>query len=194
MQRKTWYYEKWGGRQASFYRIWSVKESMLYKDMKSQEMFGPKWVMVHFRVILAIGRNGTKCPNLVETKICQVENICPDIGPTATPMPYLPDVIQLYGLYPGKMWQVFLLSFRSSTLETTQDFLIKLDIKPLMHLLKISIFSLNNDIIRLTKIMNNLLKHLQIRIFKVIFLCLKLVKSFQKKNSMKNIWLGDQLL
>ena len=63
--------------------------------------------MVHFRVILAIGRNGTTCPNLVETKICQVENICPDIGPTATPMPYLPDVIQLYGLYPGKMWQVF---------------------------------------------------------------------------------------
>ena len=83
--------------------------------MKSQEMFGPKWVMVHFRVILAAGRNGTKCPNLVETKICQVETVCPDIGPTATPMPYLPDVIKLYGLYPGKMWQVFFLSFRSST-------------------------------------------------------------------------------
>ena len=67
-------------------------------------MFGPKWVMVHFRVILAAGRNGTKCPNLVETKICQVDTVCPDIGPTATPMPYLPDVIKLYGLYPGKMW------------------------------------------------------------------------------------------
>ena len=25
MQTNTWYYEKWGGRQASFYRIWSVK-------------------------------------------------------------------------------------------------------------------------------------------------------------------------
>ena len=25
MQRKTWYYEKWGGRQASFYQMWSVK-------------------------------------------------------------------------------------------------------------------------------------------------------------------------
>ena len=39
-------------------------------------------------------------------------------------------------------------------IETVQDFLIKLDIKPLMHLLKISIFSLNNVILRLTKIMN----------------------------------------
>ena len=42
----------------------------------------------------------------------------------------------------------------SSTIESVQDFLIKLDIKPLMHLLKISTFSLNNVIIRLTKIMN----------------------------------------
>ena len=34
MQRKTWYYEKWGGRQASFYRIWSVKgeEPLLYAN------------------------------------------------------------------------------------------------------------------------------------------------------------------
>ena len=39
-------------------------------------------------------------------------------------------------------------------LESVQDFLIKLDIKPLMHLLKISTFSLNNVIVRLTKIMN----------------------------------------
>ena len=159
--------------------------------MKSQEIFGPKWVMVHFRVILAIGRNGTTCPNLVETKICQVDKVCPDIGPTATPKPYLPDVIQLYGLYPGKMWQVFLLSFRSSTLETVQDFLIKLDIKPLLI---ISIFSLNNDILRLTKIMNNLVKDLKILTFKVIFKCLKLVESFQKIFSVKNIWLRDQLL
>ena len=37
-------------------------------------------------------------------------------------------------------------------LETVQDVLIKLDIKPLMHLLKIGIFSLNNDILILTKI------------------------------------------
>ena len=63
-----------------------------------------------------------------------------------------------------------------------------------MHLLKISIFSLNSDIIRLTKIMNNLVKDCKIRTFKVIFQCLKLVESFRKKNSVKNIWLGDQLL
>ena len=44
--------------------------------------------------------------------------------------------------------------FAICTLETLQDFWIKLDIKPLMHLLKISIFSLNNVSLRLTKIMN----------------------------------------
>ena len=79
-------------------------------------------------------------------------------------------------------------------LETVQDFLIKLDIKPLMHLLKISIFSLNKDIVRLPKIMNNLIKDCKIRTFKVIFQCLKLVESFQTFFSVKNIWLGDQLL
>ena len=71
--------------------------------------------------------------------------------------------------------------FLGCKLETVQDFLIKLDIKPLMYLLKISIFSLNNEIVRLTKIMNNLVKDLKILRFKVIFQCLKLVKSFQKK-------------
>ena len=72
-------------------------------------------------------------------------------------------------------------------LETTQDFLIKLGIKPLMHLLEISIFLL-------TKIMNNLVKDLKILSFKVIFKCLKLVESFQKKFSVKNIGLEDQLI
>ena len=38
----------------------------------------------------------------------------------------------------------------SAPLETVQDFLIK----PIMYLLEISIFSLNNVILRLTKIMN----------------------------------------
>ena len=42
-------------------------------------------------------------------------------------------------------------------------------------------FSLNNDLVRLTKITNNLVKDLIILSFKVIFKCLKLVKSFQKK-------------
>jgi hypothetical protein len=45
----------------------------------------------------------------------------------------------------------------SYSLETVQDFLIKLGIKPLLYLLEISTFSLNNDIVRLTKIMNKLL-------------------------------------
>ena len=42
----------------------------------------------------------------------------------------------------------------SCALESIQDFLIKLGIKPLMNLLEISNLSLNNVIIRLTKIMN----------------------------------------
>ena len=66
-----------------------------------------------------------------------------------------------------------------SVLESFQDFLFELDMKPCMHLLEISIFSLNNVTIRLTKIMNNLLKHLKILIFKVIFQCWKLVESFR---------------
>ena len=47
-------------------------------------------------------------------------------------------------------------------------FLIKLDIKPLVHLLEISTFSLNNVIIGLTKFMKNLVKDLKILSFKVI--------------------------
>ena len=41
-----------------------------------------------------------------------------------------------------------------ATLYTVQDFLIKLGIKPRMHLWEISILSLNNVIIRPTEIMN----------------------------------------
>ena len=71
--------------------------------------------------------------------------------------------------------------FYAFTLETFQDFLIKLDTEPLMRLLEISIFSLNNDLVRLTKIMNNLVKDLKILSFKVIFQCLRLVEIFWKK-------------
>ena len=53
--------------------------------------------------------------------------------------------------------------------EFFQDFLIDMDMKPHMHLVEIGIFSLNNVTVRLTKIMNNLLNHLTILIFKVIF-------------------------
>ena len=56
-----------------------------------------------------------------------------------------------------------------------------------LHLLEISIFSLNNDLARLTKIMNNLVKDLKILSFKVIFCCLELVEAFQKKMVVKNI-------
>ena len=74
------------------------------------------------------------------------------------------------------------------TIETVQDFLIKLDIKPLMQLMEISIFSLNIDLLMFTKIMSNLVKDFKILSFKVIFHCPKLVKSVQKK-SVKNILL-----
>ena len=64
-------------------------------------------------------------------------------------------------------------------IQSFQDFLIQLDIKPHMHLAEISIFSLNNVTVRLTKIMNNLHERLKILIFKVIFQCEKLIVSFQ---------------
>ena len=76
-------------------------------------------------------------------------------------------------LYHGNMGcQVFKRGIQ--WLETVQDFLIKLGIKPLMHLLEISILALNNG--GFTKIMNNLVKDIKILSFKVIFQCLKLVE------------------
>ena len=62
--------------------------------------------------------------------------------------------------------------------DTVQDFLIKLGIKPCVHLWKISIFSLNHVIFRPTKIMNNLLKDCKIHTFKVIFQHQKSMESF----------------
>ena len=55
------------------------------------------------------------------------------------------------------------------TIDTVQDFLIKLGIKPRLNILEISIFSLNHVIVRPTKIMNDLLKICKICTFKVIF-------------------------
>ena len=46
------------------------------------------------------------------------------------------------------------ISVKRPFLDTVQDFLIKLGIKPRMHLWKISIFPLNHVIVRPTKIMN----------------------------------------
>ena len=48
----------------------------------------------------------------------------------------------------------FVMDGKAARLDTVQDFLIKLSIKPRMHLWEISIFSLNNGIVRPTKIMN----------------------------------------
>ena len=77
-----------------------------------------------------------------------------------------------------------------SLLETVQDILIKLDIKSHMHVLEISIYSLNHVIASPTKIMNNLLKDCKICTFKVIFQLQKLTESF----SVKIIRLGYQPL
>ena len=71
-------------------------------------------------------------------------------------------------------------------------FLIKLDMKPHMHIVKINIFSLNNIPVRFTKIMNKFLENLKILIFKVIFLIGKLIKSFHF--FLRNIGLWDQFL
>ena len=92
------------------------------------------------------------------------------------------DVCSFMGLVLVHFQKHWLLStYCICNLKTVQDFLIKLGIKLHMHLWEISIFSLNNDLVRLTKIMNNFVKDLKILSFKVIFQCLKLVKSFQKK-------------
>ena len=48
----------------------------------------------------------------------------------------------------------FVMDGKAARLDTVQDFLIKLGIKPRMHRWEISILLLNNVIVRLTKIMN----------------------------------------
>ena len=63
-------------------------------------------------------------------------------------------------------------------LDTVQDFMIELGIKPFVHILEISIFSRNHVIVRPTKIMNNLLKDCKICTFKVIFQHKKSMASF----------------
>ena len=54
-------------------------------------------------------------------------------------------------------------------------------------------FSLNNDLVKLTKIMNNLVKDLKILSFSH-FSVSKIGGIFPKRITMKNISLGDQLL
>ena len=52
------------------------------------------------------------------------------------------------------IFYVVLKGAKGASLESFQDFLIELDMKPPMHLVEISIFSLNNVTVRPTKIMN----------------------------------------
>ena len=56
----------------------------------------------------------------------------------------------------------------NSKVETVQDFLCQLGIKPHMNIVEIVIFSLYHVIIRPTKIINNLLKDRKILIFNFI--------------------------
>ena len=54
----------------------------------------------------------------------------------------------------ASMKTAFLAFYETLRVNTVQDFLIKLGIKPHMHQWEISIFPLNNVIVRPTKIMN----------------------------------------
>ena len=64
------------------------------------------------------------------------------------------------------------------TLDTFQDFLIAEHMKPCMHILEISISSLNHVIVRPTKTPKSADKKCQFLTFKVNFLCQKLSESF----------------
>ena len=72
----------------------------------------------------------------------------------------------------GKKWKIQHIT-GTYFVYTIQDFLSKLGMKPQMHLVEISIFSLNHVTVRLTKIMNNLLKHFKISDLESNYLVLK---------------------
>ena len=79
--------------------------------------------------------------------------------------------------------------------DTITDFLIKLGIKPRKNLLEISIFSLNDVIIRPTKnIYEQPPQRLQNSAFQSSFSASKINQIFLIFFSMKNIRLEDQLL
>ena len=61
-----------------------------------------------------------------------------------------------YGLFTGnKLWKIKFLRSQY-VLDTIQDFLCNLGIKPHMHLVEIGIFSLNHVIVRPTRIIKDL--------------------------------------
>ena len=62
--------------------------------------------------------------------------------------------IRRFGISCWIRWARYLFIGTAFLLESVQDFLIKLEMKPCLHLVEISIFSLNHVIVRLTKIMN----------------------------------------
>ena len=77
----------------------------------------------------------------------------------------------------------------TASLETVQDFFYQVG----HQTTNASIGNKHHDLVRLTKIMNNLVKDLKILSFKVIFECLNMVESFQKNIPVKDILLEDQL-
>ena len=66
----------------------------------------------------------------------------------------------------------------ASLVDTIQDFLCKLGIKPHLHLVDTIVSSLHHVIVRATKIIKDLLKDRKIWIFKVLFQCCKSPESF----------------
>ena len=81
----------------------------------------------------------------------------------------------------------------NSVLESVQDFLIKLDMKPFMHLVEISIFPQDHVIIRLTKIWSTSSNISKFVLSKSLF-CLKNWSNLSEKKIPWRIWLGDQLI
>ena len=80
-------------------------------------------------------------------------------------------------------------------LDTVTDFLIELGMKPCMHILKISIFSLSKYCHRQTyKNHEQPPQTSQNSDFQSHFSVLKIDRIFPKKFSMKNIGLGDKVL
>ena len=77
-------------------------------------------------------------------------------------------------------------------LESVQDFLIKLDMKPCMHLVETSIFSLNPVIIRPTNIMNRAYKNwAQFQKIKYISQKSKFSKTFFNKSWSLSIFIEN---
>ena len=80
-----------------------------------------------------------------------------------------------------------------SSIESVQDFLIKLYMKPCMYLVKISIF-FTKSCHRQTYQSYEQPSQTSQNLYFLSFFCAKNWPNLSKKNSMKNIRLGDQLL